>query len=202
MRVEIVKELDPGDDTLEIPWASPTQPDLRYIDLKAHPEEIDRLQECRNYPAFADFLRQVNSAASPFRTAKCDVWTTTGLAEDERLDFKLPFKVASYMDLLFDDPDLNSQFETHPQLGERLGEHLGDLRLQAQMEICSRRCLFHPEERWGYYLTLFVHAYGATPQEAEEEWNRAIAALGNALAGTGQLPRRVPVNPSNRGPSP
>lgn len=187
MRVEIVKELDPGDDALEIPWASPTQPDLRCIDLKAHPEEINRLQECRNYPALAHFLRKLNSAPSPFHTAKCDVWTTTDLAEDERLDFNLPFKVGSYMDLLFDDPDLTSQLEAHLEVGERLGEHLGKLRLQAQMEICIRRCLFHPEERWGYYVTLFVHAYGATPQEAEEEWNRAMDAAGNALAGIGRV---------------
>lgn len=182
MRVEITKELDPGDDVLEIPWANPARPDLSYIDLKAHPEEIDRLQECRNYLALADFLRQANSVASPFRTGKCDAWTTTDLAEDEQLDFKLPFKVGSYVDLLFDDPDLTSQLEAHLKVGKRLGEHLGELRLQAQMELCLRRCLFHPEERWGYYVTLFVHAYGATPQEAEEEWNRAMDAAGDALA--------------------
>jgi hypothetical protein len=202
VRVEIVKELDPGDDTLEIPWASPTQLDWRYIDLKTHPEEIARLQECRNYPALADFLRKLNSASCPFRTAKCDVWSTAELAEDERLDFKLPFKVGSYVDLLFDHPHLNSQLEPHLQLGERLGKPLGDLRLQAQMEICLRRCLFHSEERWGYYLTIFVHAYSATPQEAEEEWNLALDALGEALVGTGQLLCRVPANPAKRGPSP
>jgi hypothetical protein len=83
---------------------------------------------------------------------------------------------------LFDDPDLTSQLEAHLEVGKRLGEHLGELRLQAQMEICLRRCLFHPEERWGYYVTLFVHAYGATPQEAEEEWNRAMDAAGDAVA--------------------
>jgi hypothetical protein len=106
------------------------------------------------------------------------------------------------VDLLFDHPKLNSQLESHLQLGEKLGEHLGDLRVQAQREICVRPCLFHPEARWGYCLTFFTHAYGRTPREAEEEWNRAIAAPGTALAGTGQLLRRVPANPSHRGPSP
>jgi len=78
---------------------------------------------------------------------------------------------------------LNSKLEPHIQLGAKLSEILGALRVQAQMEIYVRRCLFHPEERWGYYVTVFTHAYGASSREAEEEWNRAMDALGNALAG-------------------
>jgi hypothetical protein len=183
MRVETVQELDADDDTLEIPWASPGQPELRYLDLKAHPEEIGQLEECRTCPALGSFLRKVNAADSPFRTAKCDVWSTEDLAEDERADFKLAVKVGSYVDLLFDRPDLNSQLEPHLRLGAKLSEILGPLRVQAQMEICVRRCLFHPEGRRGYYVTVFTHAYGVTPGEAEEEWNRATGALGNALAG-------------------
>jgi hypothetical protein len=62
------------------------------------------------------------------------------------------------VDLLFDHPKLNSQLESHLQLGEKLGKHLGDLRVQAQREICVRPCLFHPEARWGYCLTFFTHA--------------------------------------------
>jgi hypothetical protein len=202
VRVEIVQELDAGDDTLEIPWASPVQPELRYLDLKAHPEEIDRLEECRKYPPLADFLRRVNSATSPFRSAKCDVWTTTGLAEDEQVDFKLPVKVGGYVDLLFDRPDLNSKLEPHLQLGAKLSEILGRLRVQAQMEICVRRCLFHPEGRWGYYVTVFTHAYGATPREAEEEWNRAMDALGNELAGIDYSLYGLPADLSKKGSFP
>jgi hypothetical protein len=199
MRVETVQELDAGDDTLEVPWASPGHPEPRYLDLKAHPEEIERLEECRKYPALADFLRRINSVTSPFRSAKCDVWTTTDLAEDERVDFKLPVKVGSYVDLLFDRPDLNSRREPHLQLGAKLRETLGPLRVQAQMEICVRRCLFHPEERWGYYVTLFTHAYGVTRCEAEEEWNRAMDALGNALAGIDCSLYGLSADPSKKG---
>jgi hypothetical protein len=202
MRVEIVQELDAGDDTLEVPWASPVQPGLRYLDLKAHPEETERLEECRKYPPLADFLRRVNSVTSPFRSAKCDVWTTTDLAEDERVDFKLPVKVGSYVDLLFDRPDLNSKLEPHVQLGAKLSEVLGPLRVQAQMEIYVRRCLFHPEERWGYYVTVFTHAYGASSREAEEEWNRAVDALGNTLAGIDRSFYGLPADPSQKGSLP
>lgn len=202
MRVETVQELDAGDDTLEMPWASPGQPELRYLDLKAHHEEIERLEECRKYPALASFLRKVNAADSSFRTAKCNVWSTTDLAEDERVDFKLPVKVGSYVDLLFDRPDLNSRLQPHLQLGAKLSEILGPLRVQAQMEICVRRCLFHPEERWGYYVTAFTHAYGVTPCEAEEEWNRAMDALGNALAGIDCSLYGLPADLSRKGSLP
>jgi len=202
VRVEIVQELDAGDDTLEVPWASPVQPGLRYLDLKAHPEQIDRLEECRKYPALASFLRKVNAADLPFRTAKCDVWSTTDLAEDERVDFELPVKVGSYVDLLFDRPDLNSKLEPHLQLGAKLSEILGPLRVQAQMETCVRRCLFHPEERWGYYVTVFTHAYGASSREAEEEWNHAMDALGNALAGIDCSLYDLPADLSRKGSLP
>jgi len=181
VRVEILRELEPDDAKLEIPWSSSGDPSLRYVDLKAFPERIGELDESRRYPVLASFLWEVNSPGSSLRTAKCNVWTTTELSEDERVDFGLPHKVGSYVDLLFDRPELSSQLEPHLELGQKIEDMLQRERLQAQAEICVRQCLFHPEERWGYYLTLFVHGYGATPEEAEGEWTRAIGALGDAL---------------------
>lgn len=180
MRVEIVRELDPDDDMLEIPWANPQEPGLRYVDLKAHPQAIATLEECRRYPALAAMLRAINAPVSVLRSAKCDVWTTSDLTDDERLDFDLPHKIGSYVDVVFDRPEFNSDPERQVELGEKLQSALRNLRVQAQMEICLRRCLFHPAERWGYYLTIFVHAYGQTQVEAEQEWARAMAAIREA----------------------
>lgn len=183
MRVEIVQELEADDHKLEIPWTSPADPTLRYVDLKSFLEKVDELVECRQHPALSDLLRQINAPGSSMRSAKCDVWATTELSEDERVDFGLPFKMGSYVDLAFERPQSSSRLESHLQLGERLKERLAPWRVQAQMEIAVRHCLFHPDERWGYYATIFVHAYGANAREAEEEWSRAISALGDALAG-------------------
>jgi len=182
VRVEVIQELDAGDAALEIPWASSADARLRYVDLKKFPEEIPRLRECRRNGALAALLLGLHSPASPFRTAKCDVWTTTRQSEDERLDFKLPFKAGSYVDLLFDRVKLNSRLEPQLRLGRRLEQLMRPWRLHAQMEIAVRRCLFHPGERWGYYVTIFVHAYGSSRAEAKKEWNRAIGALSRALA--------------------
>ncbi len=181
LRVDLHQEIEPGDATLEIPWSDPVNPHRSYLDLKAQPELGELVEECRDHPALADFLRQVNSSRSPFRTAKCDVWATTELAEDERRDFDLPQKVGSYVDLLFDSAPSSSRLETQLELGAYLERRLAGLRVQAQLDICVRRCLFHPEERWGYYLTLFTHAYGTSREEAAREWARALAAQGQAL---------------------
>jgi hypothetical protein len=185
VRVDIFCELEAGDPQLELPWASPRAPLLCYIDLERFPEKIDELPECRRYPALAFLLRQVNRKACALRTAKCDVWLTTKLAEDERLDFPVPFKVGSYVDMVFASSRLNARLNAHLRLGKEFERSLRSCRVQAQVELAVRRCLFHPRERWGFYVTLFVHAYGSTRVEAKQEWIRAIECIRNALSKIG-----------------
>jgi len=182
MRVEVAQELAEDDDKLEMPWASGQESVRRYMDLRVAPERIEALEECRQYPPLAGLLRKINAPASILQTAKCDVWTATELSEDERWDFKLPFKVGSYVDVVFARRELNSRLEPYLELGEALSERLRALRVQAQMEIAVRHCLFHPEERWGYSMTIFLHAYGESCVEAGREWERAVEGLGEALA--------------------
>ena len=186
MRVEITQETDPDDSTLEIPWSDSADPGRRYIDLKENLAAIDNLEECKRYSALGELLRQANAVHSPFGTAKCDVWATEELTEEER-DFHLPHKVASYVDLFIHDPELNASLETNLRLAQSITVHLRSVRVSAELEICARRCLFHREEHWGYYLTVFTHAYGATPQTAEKEWTLATEALRKALGEAARL---------------
>ncbi len=181
MRVEIGQETEPGDPVLEIPWADPDNPGNYYIDVKRRPEAVMELVECRRFPALGQFLLRVNSAAMPFRTAKCDAWATTELDLEEKIAFPQPCKVAGYVDLLVDRADLNSHVEPYQKLGALLAQRLKDLKGRAQIEMFIRRCLLTLEDRSAYYATIFVHAYGATPQEAETEWTGVIGALGESL---------------------
>jgi hypothetical protein len=181
MRVDIRQEIEPGDPVLEIPWADPERPASRYIDVKRHPEGAFELEECRRFPALGQFLYQVNSPVSSFRTAKCDVWATSELELDERLEFAMPCKVGSYVDLMFERADLSSRTETYDRLAQGLAQRLKDQLPQAQLEVVIRRCLFRLEDRWGYYATLFLHAYGNTPQDAEAHWNTAIETLAKTI---------------------
>jgi hypothetical protein len=190
VRIEVVHELEPSDAKLEVPWINPDNPKLRYVDLKTSPESVEALDECTKYPQMARLLRKINAPKSVFRSAKCDVWRANDLAEDERLDFTLPFKIGSYIDLIFDRPELNAELFPHIELGERIARLMREFRAQAAGEIAIRACLFHPEERWGYATTFFIHAYGATMADAEREWSRAIAAAGDALETAAQPFRR------------
>jgi hypothetical protein len=181
MRVEINSEVESGDPALEIPWASPRKRRLKYVDLNKHPEKIASLPECRNHPPLAQLLHRINSSGSAFRTAKCDVWVTAKLEEDEELDFQLPVKVGSYVDLVFERRDYRSHLEPHLRFAKKLEKSLAACRLPAQMDIVVRQCLFRENRKWGYSLTLFVHAYGATRSQAKEAWGCALDNLGNAL---------------------
>lgn len=181
MRTEVVQELDPGDARLEIPWRGPRGRALRYLDLKRFPREIARLPECRRQPALAVLLRAINRPGSKLRTAKCDIWTTSRLAEDERLDFELPFKAGGYVDLVFERPEQRKRLNAHLHLAGRLSKGLKTFRARAQMEIVVRRCLFHPQEYWGYALTLFLHAYGETAAAAKQELARVLEVLSSAF---------------------
>lgn len=182
VRIEIIQELDPDDARLEFPGAAPSRSGLRYVDLKRFPEKIGELPECRKFPLLRSLLSRVNARGLPIRTVKCDVWTTRKLAEDERLDFRLPSKTASYVDVVFDRPGLRTRLDAHVRFAERTKRALRAFRVQGQMDIVVRRCLFHPRNRWGYALTFFVHGYGATRSEATQEWGRALSALTEALS--------------------
>ena len=133
-------------------------------------------------------LRAINRPDSLLRSAKCHVWITHDLAEEERWDFDFPVKVASYLDLVLDSPDLNASLAQHLRLAEEIEHGMKGTRLQAQMDIAVRRCLFHAQENWGYYLTLFLHAYGATENEAETTWTLVLLNLREVLEGLSRAP--------------
>ena len=197
MRTEILQELDPDDPKLEMPWASPADPSLRFVDLKRFPARLADLPECRTYPALARLLGEVNRADSPLASAKCDVWVTRELAEDEALDFRMPVKVGSYVDLLLEGTALPRSLQAHLKVAEALRASLRSVGIQAQMEIAVRECLFHALQNWGYSLTVFLHAYGESEVEAEKEWVRALGALGQALAEVGTRLRTGEIDAGN-----
>ncbi len=175
-----------------MPWRDPAKSKQQYVDLKMRPGAAAKLDECRRWPPMGTFLIRVNSYQSIWRTAKCDVWATTILDDDERADFGLPCKVGSYVDLLFDQRRLSSSLEPHLQVAARIEAGVAPVRLPAQLEIFLRRCLFHSEELWGYYLTIYTHAYGADPRQARRHWEAALRVLADVLAEIGETCRRAP----------
>ena len=187
MRLEILKELEQDDPKLEIPWASPEDPNLRYQDLKTHLELIPELEEVLEFPALGPFLQTLNAGDSVFRTAKCGVWSTQELSEEERAELGEAHKLGVYVDLVFEVEEFNFAVEHYLRLGEKLGGILASAEGSAQAEFAIRRCIYLDKNSWGYYATLFLHAYGKTSAGATGEGTRALEALGRGLSSVSRI---------------
>jgi len=182
MQVELYAELEDGADRLEIPWTSPDETSNRYYDLKARPELLNEIAEAHAHPTLSRFLAAVNAADPMFATAKCHTWLTNEFSAAERADFAgARIKFASYIDLVFSQPVFNFQREHYEQLAHRLIQQLSPNPVPARAEFCLRHCYYHAQQAWGYYLTIFLYAYGIDEEAAERRWAAALEALGNAL---------------------
>jgi hypothetical protein len=141
---------------------------------------VARIPEARQFPALARFLIAVNSQPSPWQTAKCDVWPDeAGAAENF---YQAGFEQSSYVDLVLAGraAALRPSLEVHQRLARELAQLLEtNAALEATADIVVRRCYFHhsgkaEESDAGYCLTLFLSAYGSSPAEAAECWERAM----------------------------
>jgi len=181
MVAEWTVELGSNDPVLEIPWRS-DDGSLRYLDLKRQPELLLGIPEACTYDELATFLDWANSADSLIETAKCDVWSTSEMdAEDEV--FGEAVKFGSYIDLLFASAARNSfpQCELFVQTLARMLRQAPDLSSAAQFIV--RRCLDHRNAGASdsYYITFYLHGYGADVQEARQRWAIGLTLAQNAM---------------------
>ncbi len=82
------------------------------VDLQRFPSRVAELDEVQTLPALAGALLQLNAAASPVWTSKCDVWS---VAEFDRLELDASAEqsacgIACYIDLL---PRSDQQWASH-----------------------------------------------------------------------------------------
>jgi hypothetical protein len=208
MDADFSVELGPPseDATLEVPWESGAQ-GPRYLDLKRRPELLSLVEEAVRYPDLAEFLKTLNSRTSAFATAKCDVWSTDQLNEEEEI-YGAEWKLGSYVDLVFAEEHARERFSyfRHEELARSLVMLLKKApELPAACEVIVRRCYYHdtpppgagenipggdpstvsagPEAQLqsGFYLTLYVFGYGDDEETARERWAVALRLVANAL---------------------
>jgi hypothetical protein len=200
----------PGEDaTLELPWDSGVARGPRYLDLKRQPELLPLVEEAVRYPELAEFLKTLNSRTSAFTTAKCDVWSTDQLNEEEQI-YGAEWKLGSYVDLVFAEEHARDRFSyfRHEELARALAMLLKKApELPAACEVIVRRCYYHEvplpsaasgkaasrgvpstaqaghETRLqsGFYLTLYIFGYGDDEEAARERWAVALRLVANAL---------------------
>jgi len=175
-------ELGKDDPVLDFPWTDPAGR-LAYFDLKRQPELIAKVEEAREHPELAEFLRSVNSARSVVESAKCDVWETSELSPEEEI-FNASYKFASYVDLIFSDVERRRLLPRHEEFAKTLIELLPRVpEIGAAVEICIRRCFFDEagEVCEGCYFTLYMSGYGNDVVLARRNWGVATELVANAI---------------------
>lgn len=188
MDADFSVELGADDDALEFPWLSPDG-HCRYYDLKSQPDLLLYISEAQEYEELGRYLATVNSEASEFLTAKCDVWMDEELSPAEDI-YEAKVKFGCYVDHLFVKSDNSAEdrrfsFERHEQLAERLVGLLGLVPpISAAAEFVIRRCYYHLDDepvRPGYYFTFYLFGYGDDAADARRRWGVALDLLQNAV---------------------
>jgi len=181
-------ELGADDPVLEVPWTSPGG-DLRFVDLRAHPNEIDRLAEVQHYPEMGEFLREMNGSASRLATVKCDVWESSEIEPAEEI-FGGSQKIGSYCDVIFRDEAARGSFDSHEQFVRALASRFreGAPELQSFAEWIVRRSLTarQADKVNGYAVTTFIFGYGMNAAGARQSWKQTLGLVANGMAALSQ----------------
>jgi len=195
MQVSVASELEESHEKLEIPWKA-ADPTSGYFDLRANPRELDRVEQARRHHPLRNFLATVNSADSIFSTVWCRTWLNredaSGVAGTE------PYEFASSIALIYAREDFNFELGHCEDLAQRLAQLLTreTTREAMRVELRVRRCRFCVREQWGFCLTIFLYARGATPEQAELRWGLGLARLQQALLFLSRVIRHEPTQTS------
>ena len=175
-------ELGREDPVLDFPWAD-SAGRLAYFDLKRQPEMLAQVEEGKQFPELAEFLRAVNSAISMVESAKCDAWGTEELGPEEEI-WGAAHKFASYVDLLFSRSDQRESFPSHERFAKRLVELLRQTpETPSAAEVCVRRSYYTEkgETRDGFYFTIYVSGYGDDQARARQNWEIGLKLVAHAV---------------------
>lgn len=169
-----------------------------FVDLRRDPSRIKSLSETTRFPALAEALINLNSAASPVWTTKCDVWQVDTVDPDEleaEADKALS-ALGCYIDLL-PAAVQTSLADTDPIPGaisnwcRRLCLDLRTRPLrQCRVDAIIRRAIFAsvaggPNEGLG--ITAYITTCGQSQSEASAVLAMALAVLAKSVFVAGRL---------------
>jgi hypothetical protein len=180
-------ELAGDDPVIVVPWQSPPGLEgvsiLQFIDLRATPQSIDKIEEARDRPALRSALARLNTGG--LWTAKCDAWMSGGEEgssgaidpwEMEAAAEEARFAVGSYIDILALDLEARRSFAIEESWVRRLVEESRHRELRcARTDFVLRRAEIHGVA--GFGVTWFVEGCGPTAELAELKWSEALAMV-------------------------
>jgi hypothetical protein len=184
MRVELHLDPVPAQSAAEIPWTEPGFSNS-FLDLRADPKLIERIEPAQHNAALRTFLAVVNDSASFFFTARCKTWHSPAPNAGAH-EFSARVQIA------FVSGALNRDFEQVEDLAERLhglltNESGAD---SLALDIFLRKCRFGagglpapagPPANLGLCLDIELRARGATANQAELRCGLGLARLQQAL---------------------
>jgi len=185
MQVDYEVEIGPDAPALELPWKSEDRA-VRYFDLKADLGLIAQIPEAVGCPELAAFLSRINAAGFPLQTAKCDLWQTRELSDEERI-FNAEWKCGSYVDLLFAAEQPRFSLESHESLVKELCALLRRApEMPASVEFVIRQCHYHSQvesqgSSAGFCVTAYVSGFDDADEESRLRWAIALKLVQHAL---------------------
>jgi hypothetical protein len=155
-----------------------------FVDLRQNPERAFELPEAVQFPALAQVLQQLNVAASPVWTSKCDLWPHLEADEFAPDDMDAPpgcaCAIGGYIDLL---PRSDQQW-SQPAIAtacKSLCNLLHERPLRCcRVDLVIRRAFFTPE-LMGFGITAYLTSCGQSEDEAAVAFQAALAAFTGAL---------------------
>jgi hypothetical protein len=172
VRVEIVDEAEGNEPVPVFP------PEKNYLDLRANPQDIEKIAGARQYLPLRNFLTSMNSAESIFATAgaatKSDSPATVSAGS--------PYEFASHAKIVFAATALNWERKNYAGLSSGLKELLErDTADAVRAVLRISPCDFTAENRRGFCLSVRLVAEGSSAQQAELRWGLGLARVQQAL---------------------
>jgi len=184
MLAEFEVEIGPDQPRLGVPWQEETGA-LHFVDLASNASLVDHIPESRD-TAMRTALLALNRDRSHYSTAKCDLWTTEDLDEEEREMFGAAWKHACYIDVLFADACRRASYEECEQRMRSWMPHLRALDVEdASVSIILRQCdvrLGAERVTHGFYWTIYVTGFAETGLAARDAWATALLLTVEVIA--------------------
>lgn len=167
-------EIGAGAPVIEAHWSG-------FIDLRAHPEQVAELCECRELPGLADALLRLNAIGSGVWTSKTDVFTPERIDPDEMNASReeSSHAVSCYVDVLFGDEawdGLSKAKQECAELCAKLQSVVLDCR---RVDVVIRRALIGDLSSLG--ATVYLTGCGRTPIAAKERLGECLDAFARIM---------------------
>ena len=153
-----------------------------FVDLRAHPERVSDLNECRELPALAGALVKLNSADSPVWTSKTDVFVPEDIDADEMNSpaDEAAHAVACYIDLL---PRSEQRWNIPAKAEWQCRDLCAGLRVielaRCRVDLVVRKAVVAGADDLG--ITAYFTACGATPSEAKAKLGECLGFMVGAV---------------------